>query len=390
MSNLVKRIHMKTPTKHIANFILLFSILLFATHAQEIQNTNKTIEITIPAIPNVSKPPEVNSAYDNTTIETSVSKTTQNTQKTIQITIPNVPKVPVVNSAHDNTTIETDRSIKFSKRTPPDYSPQGHNDQNETKSEQNIPVGTETQGRISAYLRGEFMDVKMVEEKLKAAGFEIVASVPVDKDGSLISVIYTDKTLVEMSSKENRGFMASLRILVDTKDKTINIMNPLYVAKGFLQKDFDETGARQILAKLLTQFSSVKNSKDTLKYQLLSNYQFMNGLPFYENMIEVGQGDNLLEKVKNNKLVLFRQDLKNGSTLIGIQIARRTSTFTKRIGTNNAAMLPYPVLIENGKAKILDPKYYIAFMYPLLTMSEFMTIASIPDAIIKDCEKVFK
>ena len=85
-----------------------------------------------------------------------------------------------------------------------------------------------------------------------------------------------------------------------------------------------------------------------------------------------------------------RQNLENGSTLIGIQLSKRTGTFTRRIGRNNAAMLPYPVLIENGKAKILDPKYYIAYMYPMLQMSEFMTIATIPDAMIKDCEKVFK
>jgi hypothetical protein len=53
-------------------------------------------------------------------------------------------------------------------------------------------------------------------------------------------------------------------------------------------------------------------------------------------------------------------------------------------------MLPYPILIENGKAKILDPKYYIAYMYPMLQMSEFMTIATIPDAMVKDCERVFR
>ena len=53
-------------------------------------------------------------------------------------------------------------------------------------------------------------------------------------------------------------------------------------------------------------------------------------------------------------------------------------------------MLPYPILIENGKAKILDPKYYISYMYPMLKMSEFMTIATIPDAIVKDCKRVFR
>jgi len=38
----------------------------------------------------------------------------------------------------------------------------------------------------------------------------------------------------------------------------------------------------------------------------------------------------------------------------------------------------------------LEPKYYISVMYPLLQMSEFMTIATVPGAVIKDCERVFK
>jgi len=53
-------------------------------------------------------------------------------------------------------------------------------------------------------------------------------------------------------------------------------------------------------------------------------------------------------------------------------------------------MLPYPILIQDGKAKILDPKYYISYMYPLLKMTEFMTIATVPDAMVKDCERVFR
>jgi len=283
-----------------------------------------------------------------------------------------------------------DRSIKFSKRIPPNYIPHRFDKQKKMKQSTNTNIGEVNHGRISAYLRGKFMDVKTVEEKLKAAGFEVLTSVPVDKKGTLISVVFTDKSLVSMASKANRGFIASLRALVDTKEKTISITNPLYMTKGFLQTDFDEKSANKILVKLITQFPHLKNSKDALKFQLLPKYQFMNGMPHYEDMIEVASGDDLLEKIKDNDKVLFTQKLENGSTLIGIKLSKRTRTFTRRIGRNNAAMLPYPILIENGKAKILDPKYYIAYMYPLLQMSEFMTIASIPDAMIKDCEKVFK
>jgi len=234
------------------------------------------------------------------------------------------------------------------------------------------------------------MEVKEVEKKLKASGFEVLSTEPINKKGDLISVVFTNKAIVSMASKDKRGFMGALRVLVDTKDKSISITNPLYMAKGFMQDDFDEKVANKILINLLIEFPNVKNAKDAVKVQLLPKYQFMKGMPKYQNMIEVASGSDLLERLKDNKRVVFTQKLDNGSTLVGIKLAKRTRKFTKRIGRNNAAMLPYPILIEEGKAMILDPKYYISFMYPLLQMSEFMTIATIPDAMIKDCERVFR
>jgi len=303
--------------------------------------------------------------------------------------LPPVPKVPEAIQLNHSNDI-TDRSIKFSKRVPPNYIPHRLDNIKKVKSSANTRIGEVSQGRISAYLRAKFMDAKTVEEKLKAAGFDIVATVPVNKKGTLLSVVFTDESMLKIASKENRGFMASLRVLVDSKEKTISITNPIYMAKGFLQNDYNEKAAKKILDKLITQFSGLKNSKDLLKFQLLAKYQFMNGMPYYENMIEVASGDDLLERIKDNKKVVFTQTLENGSTLIGIKLGKRTRKFTKRIGRNNAAMLPYPVLIENGKAKILDPKYYISYMYPMLKMSEFMTIATIPDAIVKDAQRVFR
>ena len=309
-------------------------------------------------------------------------------QPKVPIKLPTVPTPP--KAIQISNSIDTSRAIKFSKRVPPNYIPHRFDQIKKVKTSTNTSIGEVDQGRISAYLRGEFMEVDTVEEKLKAAGFNVLASVPVNKKGTLISVVFTSDTLITMSSKATRGFLATLRVLVDTKEKTISITNPLYMAKGFLQDDFEETSAKSILAQIIKQFPKLKNSKDLLKFQLLSKYQFMNGMPHYEEMVEVASGDDLLERIKKNKKVVFTQTLENGSTLIGIKLGKRTRKFTKRIGTNNAAMLPYPVLIEDGKAIMLDPKYYISFMYPLLQMTEFMTIATIPDAMIKDAKRVFK
>ncbi len=312
----------------------------------------------------------------------------------VHINIPEPPKVPeVVKLSINNQPVDhlDDRSIKFSKRVPPGYTGPRYGKKIEPKKiDANAKVGEVNAGRISAYLRGELMSKEEVIKALEGAGFTVLATPKVDKKGDLISVVFTNKALTSMASKKNRGFAASLRVLINKKENQISITNPIYMLKAFLQEDFDEAKAKKVLEDLRGAFKGLKNSDDDLKYQLLPKYQFMSGMPFYGDMEVIARGDDLLEKIKNNKRVLFVQKLDNGSTLIGVQLGKRTNKFTQRIGTNNAAMLPYPVLIEDGEAKMLEPKFYISIMYPKLKMSQFMTIATVPGAMIKDCTKVFK
>ncbi len=279
------------------------------------------------------------------------------------------------------------RAIGFSKRTPPNW------DKKETvKTTKNAQVGDVNGSRVSLYLRGPLMDEAAVKSALEKAGFSVLAAFAIDKKKKLVSVVFTDESLAEHAAKPKRGFAASLRVLVDRKNGQISIMNPLYVEKAFLQDDYDEAAAQKTLQKLRGAFSGLKNSDDSLKYALLPKYHFMDAMPYYQDMVEVGSGSNdvLLEKARKSKKLAFEQKLSNGAVLIGVKLGRRTSKFVKKIGYHNAALLPYPVLIENGKAKILEPKYYIAVMYPQLAMSEFMTIATVPGAIQKECDKIFR
>jgi len=311
----------------------------------------------------------------------------------IEIVIPTPPKPPKpvtlkVNGTALHGSSDANREIKFSKRMPPNYNPGHHT--NEPVGNSSSLIGDINHGRISAHLRGKYLDAKTVEEKLKAAGFEIVGISPLDKKGELTTIIFTNKTLKKMASNPKRGFGASLRTLVDSKAQRISITNPLYFGKAYLQNDLNKTEAKNILKKLNDTFAGLKNSEDALKFQLLPKYRFMKGMPTYNDMVEVAEGNDLVARAKANKKLLFEEKLDNGSTLIAIELSRRTNKFPARIGTKNAAILPYPVLIENNKAYILDPKYYISIMYPQLKMSEFMTIATVPDAIVKDCERAFK
>jgi len=90
------------------------------------------------------------------------------------------------------------------------------------------------------------------------------------------------------------------------------------------------------------------------------------------------------------KNVIFKLELAEGRTLYGVNLAKRTMKFADKIGTQNAGLLPWMVLIEDGKATALRADYYIAISYPLLDLMGFATIMTVPGAVIKDLEKYLK
>jgi len=177
----------------------------------------------------------------------------------VVITLPVVPTPVKAIQLTDNTLL-SNRSIKFSKRLPPNYIPHRFEHKKEEKISTDTHIGEVDKGRISAYLRGEFIDPKKVKEKLEKAGFSVLASVPVNNDKDLISIVFTNPAMISLASKPNRGFMATLRVLVDTKEKNINITNPLYIYKGFLQEDYDDKEAKKILASIVEYFPHLKNT----------------------------------------------------------------------------------------------------------------------------------
>ena len=161
--------------------------------------------------------------------------------------------------------------------------------------------------------------------------------------------------------------------------------------RAFMQKEYDEGVALATLNKIRDAFSIAKNSEEIVKFRVLERFQFMENMPYYQDMKLVAEGKNedLLKIAKESKQVVYEQHLDNGSIVVGVKLGRRTSKFVAKTGYQNAGLLPYPVLIENGKALMMAPQYYIAIMYPMLKMSQFMKIATVPGAIAKDIYKIF-
>jgi len=248
--------------------------------------------------------------------------------------------------------------------------------------------------KISTYLTGPLQDSAAVQTALKGAGFEVLAEHQIDKKGDLTTIVFTCPTLKATANKEGKGFAAVMRVLVNKADNEISVTNPVYFSKAFLQKSYDDTAAQKVLGKINGAFAGLKGSEDGMDADDLAGYHFMMGMPYYEDMETVGKGshDELLAKVKayeGGKNLIFELNLAPNRTIVGYKIGKKTAKFVKKIGTKNASVLPYVVLIEDGKASILAAKYYLALCYPSLKMSQFMTIATVPGAIEKDCSKAF-
>lgn len=317
------------------------------------------------------------------------------------ITMPSVPlvttKVPkLILLDSQGNTIEKDsmeeyypskRKIVFSNHVAP---PRFNISRGERQAK--VLAGNIQNQRVPAYLHGAFISVNEAKKKLLEAGFEILASFKVDKKGTATSIVFTNNAMKKAASKTMRGFAGALRLSVDKKNKLLVISNPIYLQKAFMQKEYNQELAQSTLAKLHTVFTGLQKSKELIKFRVLERFRFMENMPYYQDMKIVSQGTNeeLLEKVKKSKKLVYTQKLENGSFIVGVELGSRTSKFIKKIGYQNSGLLPYPVLIENNKAYILAPQYYIAVMYPLLKMSEFMKIATVPGAIQKDIDRIFR
>ncbi len=345
--------------------LLLSSAHLSATSADKTKEGN-TVNITLPKVPTPPKAPSVNAKVI----------------PAVEVRVNGEVKSPPVQE-------ESKKSgILFSKRVPPVVA---EAPKPKAVSKKGNLVGDVSNSRLCAYLRAPLLSKGEVISKLED-DFIVLASYDLDKNADLTSIIFTNKEIRSAASKKTRGFAGTLRLLIDEKNGFISITNPMYMMKAFMQDEYKQALAVDTLEKINDAFDGLKPSKDILKVSGISNYQFMLGLPTYEDMTEVASAPTqvLLKKAYQSKKVVYEQTLSNGSIVVGIKLSDTTRQFINTIGTANAALLPYPILIENNKAKILAPKYYIAVMYPMLSMSEFMAISSTPGEIEKECDQIFR
>ncbi len=252
-----------------------------------------------------------------------------------------------------------------------------------------VSGGVAVDKEVAAYKYGAYATVDETKAKLSAAGFEVVGTY---KNDAGTTVLFTNDAMKGEANKPLRALASVGRLLVDDERKQISVANPVYFNAAYYQSEYNHAAASAIYTSLEKAFGPFKDSADKWEFAKLGNYNFMIGMPYYQDMSVVGEGStaDLVAKAQKSKGFVGLVKLSEDRYVAFVELDRRTNGFVKKIGTQNAQVLPWAVLIEEGKAKALSAKYHIAISYPLLTMTEFMTIATVPGAIENDLKRIFK
>jgi hypothetical protein len=247
---------------------------------------------------------------------------------------------------------------------------------------------------VSSYEYAAFKSANDVKSALRDNGLTVVGEYDAMGDPSYHVIAYTCPTLKKDASKEDRGFAAVQKVLINSSDNELVLTNPEYFLHAFMQDDYKEEHAKKVNNKLSTAFGTLKGSKDGLEDDDIAGYHFMMGMPYYEDMIEVAKGDNLAQKLEANAANNIVFKIQTGeATLYGIAMPTEKGEkyyISEIKGQKHAAFLPYMVLVEGDEAKILHPKYYLAISYPNLSMGDFMSISGTPGDIEEYMAGLFK
>lgn len=240
--------------------------------------------------------------------------------------------------------------------------------------------------KLTAYFTAVYQDIEALKSKLEENGFTVLATDEILKNKTVVSV--TNDTLKNTSS-----FLSALHILVN-KNNEIRVQNPRYFATAYLHDRYKPGDFNETLRSLENVLGDMYVSKEKFSREDLPDYNFMLGMPHFKDTITVGRGEDLPSKLTASgadRYISYVLPLPNGSILVGHKLKAETYSYLKKIDVgHNAQIFPYEVIIEEEKAYILAPKYYLALSLPLLSMTDFMKIASAPEMIIEDIKQAYK
>ena len=249
-----------------------------------------------------------------------------------------------------------------------------------------MTLGDKAPEKLTAYYAANPQTVDGLIGNLKSNGFEILGSTEILKGKTVVTV--TSDQL-----KSSNTFLAALNILVDSTDE-IRVQNPSYFAAAYLQNDYKYGQFKEVLEALEAALGDMYATEEVVELARLRDYNFMPEMSKFGDFVELDEGDDLADKLTGenaDKYIAYTLKLPNGSILVGHKMRTKTNKFLNKIGEGkNAQLLPYQSMIKDGVVYMLDPTFYLALSLPLLSMEEFMKIASTPDEIGTSLRRAYR
>ncbi|MDH5367638.1 MAG: hypothetical protein OEW67_11655 [Cyclobacteriaceae bacterium] len=250
----------------------------------------------------------------------------------------------------------------------------------------------------------------VVSEALSSNGLKIVGSYMPASDKNRLIIVVSHNQLEKAVQQIGglAGFAATLRVGITREGSITNVSytNPEYWGNAYFRDDFTKVKANySIVSKaFVTALKSINDykgitfgSKDGVEIEDLREYQYMMGMPYFDDTEELKTFDsyaaaitkidaNLKKGVANVKLV-YKVDIPDKDlTIYGLGLSGEDGekTFLPKIDISipqHTAFLPYEILVMGDEVHMLHGRYRIAVSFPDLTMGTFTKIMSTPGDI---------
>jgi uncharacterized protein (DUF302 family) len=256
-----------------------------------------------------------------------------------------------------------------------------------------------------------------LKTNLKAEGFKILGEYKPASDANrwLIVVGSSDLTSAVQKIGGLTGFAASLRVAI-TKESgvwKITYTNPKYWGNAYFRDDFPKVenyynNVTNKFAAAMKKSGTFKGttfgSKKGVELDDLRDYQYMMGMPDFDDVEELEDFDsfneavakidaNLAKGISGIKKVYSIKIPGKNLKLYGIALTGSDgeSSFMPKIdlgSPKHTAFLPYEILVNDDEVVMLHGRFRIAVAFPDLTMGTFSKIMSTPGDIEDTMEKL--
>ncbi|MBK7332799.1 MAG: hypothetical protein IPI87_10695 [Betaproteobacteria bacterium] len=244
-----------------------------------------------------------------------------------------------------------------------------------------------------------------VEKKLAGAGFRALGRYTPKGLPQHAIVVVGDAGLQDAVAAIGGSAIAAAPLRVDVRaDGSVRYANPEYWARAYLRGDYPkaEAAVKAASGKLAGALGGGKPAGGDVKAEDLAGYRYMFGMERFGDRNELAEHasfDEAVQAVRANlakgvgdtakvyeivlpgrKLAVFGVALNDGEHGEG--------WWVNKIGTDNAAALPWEVWIVDRKVYGLYGRYRTALGWPELGMGQFMTIMRHPDTTMQMLEGV--